>query len=118
MRRRSDTTFDQLSRPALRLAFCWFPYVLPLPYLWASPFTLLGLGLGLVGLCSGGKARVRDGAVEFYGGVKRSIDRLPGGQFVLGLTLGHVILGPTDAALDIARPDKLVHVRHFETWGP
>jgi hypothetical protein len=34
------------------------------------------------------------------------------------MTLGHTILGRTDAALDIARAHELVHVRQFERWGP
>jgi hypothetical protein len=32
--------------------------------------------------------------------------------------LGHVILGQTDASLDISRAHELVHVRQFEVWGP
>jgi hypothetical protein len=43
--------------------------------------------------------------------------RLSGGQFAIALTLGHTILGQTDAALDIARQHELVHVRQYERWG-
>jgi hypothetical protein len=90
-----------------------------LAILWASPYTLLGLVLGLIGLCTGGKCRIRGRAIEFYGGgVKWLITRLPHGQFTLALTLGHTILGQTDASLDVARTHEWVHVRQFEIWGP
>ncbi len=90
-----------------------------LAILWALPYTLLGLILGMVGLCTGGRARVRGRVVEFYGGgVKWLLQRFPDGQFTLALTLGHTILGQTDAALDIARGHEMVHVRQYERWGP
>lgn len=97
---------------------------MPLPlqilaYLWASPYTLMGLALGGVGLCTGGRARVRGRVFEFYGGgIKWLIHCLPDGQFVLAFTLGHTVFGPSDAALDISRDHELVHVRQFEIWGP
>jgi hypothetical protein len=87
--------------------------------LWASPYTMVGLVIGGIGLCTGGRARVRGRVIEFYGGgVKRLITLLPSGQFTLALTLGHTILGQTDAALDISREHELVHVRQYERWGP
>jgi len=87
--------------------------------IWASPYTLIGLIVGGLGLCTGGHARVRGKIIEFYGGaVSWLIKRLPAGQFTLALTLGHTVLGQTDAALDIARNHELVHVRQFERWGP
>jgi hypothetical protein len=90
-----------------------------LAILWASPYTLLGLSIGAVGLCTGGRAQVREGVVEFHGGgVKWLITHLPHGQFTLAVTLGHTVLGQTDAALDIARDHERVHVRQFERWGP
>jgi len=86
---------------------------------WASPYSLLGLAIGAVGLCTGGRARFRDGAIEFYGGaVKWLIVRLPSGQFTLAITFGHVILGQTDAALDVAHGHERIHVRQYERWGP
>ncbi len=90
-----------------------------LAMLWASPYTLLGLILGMVGLCTGARGRIRGHVVEFYGGgVKWVLQRFPGGQFILAFTLGHTILGQTDASLDVARNHELVHVRQFERWGP
>ena len=98
-----------ISKMALRL----------LAVLWAFPYTLLGLVLGIAGICTGGRARVRGRVIEFYGGgVKWLLHRFPGGQFTLAFTLGHTILGQTDAALDISRDHELVHVRQFERWGP
>lgn len=87
--------------------------------LWASPYTALGLLIGLIGICTGGHARIRGPVIEFYGGgVKWLLHRFPHGQFTLAFTLGHTVLGQTDAALDICRGHELVHVRQFERWGP
>jgi len=87
--------------------------------LWASPYTLLGFLLGGIGVCTGGRARIRGGIIEFYGGgVKWLVTRLPFGQMTLAVTLGHTVLGQTGAALDIARDHERVHVRQFERWGP
>ncbi len=87
--------------------------------IWASPYTLLGLCLGLIGLCTGGRARIRGHVIEFYGGgVKWLLQRFPSGQFTLAFVLGHTVLGQTDAALDISRDHELIHVRQFERWGP
>lgn len=70
--------------------------------IWASPYTLLGLLIGSIGLLFGGHVRVIGRGIEFYGGgIKWFVHRLPNGQFTLALTLGHVILGQTDASLDI-----------------
>ncbi len=94
-------------------------FLLPLiQYVWTSPYTLLGLGFGMIGCCFGGRAQVRAGVVEFYdGGVKWMMTRLPGGQFTLAITFGHTILGQTQASLDIAREHEHVHVRQYERWG-
>ena len=87
--------------------------------IWASPYTLIGLLLGGIGLCTGGRARIRGRAIEFYGGaVKWLIIRLPHGQFTLAFTLGHTVLGQSDASLDISRAHETIHIRQFERWGP
>lgn len=89
-----------------------------LAFLWASPYTLLGGGVGLLGILTGGHGRRRGRAIEFYGGaVTWLLHRLPHGQFTLAMTLGHTILGSTDASLDIAREHEMVHVRQYERWG-
>ena len=87
--------------------------------LWALPNTLFGCAIGGVGLLFGGKVHLKGRTIEFYdGGTKWFIQRLPNGQFVLALTLGHSILGQTSAALDVSREHELVHVRQYERWGP
>lgn len=87
--------------------------------IWALPYTLLGLLIGGVGLCTGGKVRVRDRVLEFSGGaVKWFVTHLPLGQFTLAITLGHTVLGQSEASLDIAHDHEMVHVRQFERWGP
>jgi hypothetical protein len=86
---------------------------------WASPYTVLGLLIGSIGLLFGGRVRIMGHAIEFYdGGTKWFVHRLPNGQFILALTLGHVILGQTDASLDISRKHEAVHISQYERWGP
>ncbi|MEX0937180.1 MAG: hypothetical protein WDZ59_04915 [Pirellulales bacterium] len=93
--------------------------ILLLAYIWASPYTLIGLIIGLAGICTGGRGQVRGRILEFHGGfAKWFVVHLPFGQATLAMTLGHTILGQTDASLDIARDHEMVHVRQFERWGP
>ncbi len=62
---------------------------------------------------------MRGRAIEFYGGgVKWLIQRLPSGQMFLAITIGHTILGQTQAALDITRDHETVHIGQYERWGP
>ena len=87
--------------------------------LWALPNTLIGLCLGGIGLCFGGKVQLRGRAIEFYeGGTKWLIRRMPNGQYVLALTLGHTVLGQTAAALELSRSHEAVHIAQYERWGP
>ena len=86
---------------------------------WASPYTLMGLLLGAMGLATGGHGRVRGRAIEFHGGfVSWFVRHLPLGETTLAFTLGHTILGQTAASLDIAHNHEMVHVRQYEKWGP
>ena len=79
----------------------------------------MGLLLGGIGLCTGGRAQVRGRVLEFCGGgVKWLLQQFFWGEGAIALTLGHTVLGQTDAALDIAREHELVHVRQYERWGP
>ena len=90
-----------------------------LAYLWASPYTWLGCTVGVLGLCTGGKVRLLDGILEFHGGATQwCVRRLPLGESTLAITLGHTVLGQTEAGLDIAHDHEMVHVRQFERWGP
>ena len=109
MKRPKDPLSRAFINPPLRL----------LAILWASPYTLLGLFLGVVGISTGGRARIRGRTIEFYGGgVKWFLGRFFLGEGAMALTLGHTILGQTDAALDISRDHEMVHVRQYERWGP
>ena len=90
-----------------------------LAFLWASPYTLLGLALGAIGLCTGARVQRRGRVIEFYGGGARwLLERFFFGEGAMAFTLGHTVLGQTAASLDTARDHELVHVRQFECWGP
>lgn len=90
-----------------------------LKFLWASPYTFLGMAIGWIGLCTGGEVRARGRTLEFYGGVTTWFVRhLPTGPYTLAMTLGHTILGQSGEMLDTARLHELVHVAQFERWGP
>lgn len=87
--------------------------------LWASPYSAIGVTIGVMGLISGGRGRYRNGAIEFYGGATRWVVRhLPLGEFTAAMTLGHVIIGQTAELLDDCAEHERVHVRQFERWGP
>ena len=82
-------------------------------YLWAGPYTLAGLALGL--LC-GGRVRLVSGVVEIHGpGVRWVLEHLP--VSAAAMTVGHTVLGRDVRALDRTRRHERVHVRQFERWG-
>ena len=88
-------------------------------YAWALPTTSVGL-LFVPAALVGGKMRWVDGVLELQGGVVRffleNCTLLPGGASAM--TLGHVVLGRDQAALDRTRSHERVHVRQVERWGP
>ena len=83
-------------------------------YAWAAPTTAVGLTAGALTLATGGRAQVREGALEFYGGFATWLALKVGFG---AMTLGHVILGYDDWWLDKLRPHEQVHVRQVELWG-
>ena len=86
---------------------------------WASPYSVLGLLIGCLGVVTGGGMRRHGPVLEFHGGfVRWFVTHLPTGEFTLAMTLGHVVLGQSVAALDVSHQHELVHVRQFERWGP
>lgn len=89
-------------------------------YLWASPNTLLGLCWAVLARLTGGGWAVHSGVVEAYGGWAALALRY--GTLVRGgamaITVGHVVLGVSPAALDATREHERVHVRQYERWGP
>jgi hypothetical protein len=84
-----------------------------LAYLWAAPYTALGLLLGGMAMMFGASARLRRGALEFGGG--RLLRPVLG---FVAITFGHVILGVDHATLAAVRRHEHVHVRQYERWGP
>ena len=85
--------------------------------IWASPNTLLGIFIGFLGLLSGGRAQIRRGCLEFYGGLTTFFLKKTPVQ-AIAMTLGHTILGQSPEFLDSARDHEQVHVRQYERWGP
>jgi hypothetical protein len=89
-----------------------------LRYLWAAPYTLLGVAFGLLALVFGATLRLEHGVLEFCGGwLGRLIARLPQPLAFSAMTLGHVILAVDSAALRQLRQHEHVHVRQYERWG-
>jgi hypothetical protein len=93
-------------------------YLLLLQMLWALPWTLLGLTLGLIALFTGGSMQRVGRVVEFHGGILhwflRSVP-ITGGA--AAMTLGHVVIARTKDCLDRSREHELVHVAQYEQWG-
>jgi len=88
-------------------------------YLWAIPYTLLGLVLGGVAALFGAKVRRNHGVIEVYGGrAGAAVARLPHALGFSAMTLGHVILAVDRSALAQLRRHEHVHVRQYERWGP
>jgi hypothetical protein len=88
-------------------------------YLWAAPWTLFGIGWGVLGLFTGGRVQVVEGVVEFHSGLPAWLLRrapLVGGA--AAITFGHTVLARTLDDLDASRSHERVHVRQYERWGP
>jgi hypothetical protein len=88
-------------------------------YLWALPVTLLGLLIVLIARSSGGVQQRVDGVLEAAGGWPARVLRhgFPFSGSVAAITLGHVVVGVSLAALEQTRVHERVHVRQFERWG-
>lgn len=87
-------------------------------YLWALPVTLLGLLFVPIAGVRGEVRRV-GGVLELHGPAVAWILRhlIPVRGGAAALTLGHVVLGRSAAALDRTRAHERVHVRQVERWG-
>lgn len=90
-----------------------------LRYLWALPVTLLGMLVALIARGSGGGLQKVDGVLEATGGWPARVLRrgLPFSGAVAAITLGHVVVGVSLAALAATRAHERAHVRQFERWG-
>lgn len=90
-----------------------------LAVIWALPWTLFGLCIGLAGLLSGGGMQRIEGIIEFWGGaVQWLLRHAPLVRGASAITFGHVVLGQTRQNLDCSRTHERVHVRQYERWGP
>ena len=87
---------------------------------WAFPATLLGLLFAVPALLGRGRARRVDGVLEVSGGAAAlllaRVVPLPGGASAM--TLGHVVLGRDEEALERTRAHERVHVAQYEMFGP
>lgn len=88
-------------------------------YLWVMPVSILGLLVALIARSSGGSIEHVDGVLEAAGGWPARVMRrgLPFAGSVLAMTLGHVVVGTSLAALAETRDHERAHVRQFERWG-
>ncbi len=90
-----------------------------LRYLWAAPYTALGLLLGAFAILFGGQARRHHGVIEIFGGrLGEQLAGVPEPLRFSAMTLGHVILAVDRSALNQLRLHEHVHVRQYERWGP
>lgn len=90
-----------------------------LRYLWPLPVTLLGMLVALIARGSGGTLQQVDGVLEAGGGWPAWLLRrgFPFSGAVAAITLGHVVVGVSRAALASTRSHERAHVRQFERWG-
>ena len=82
-------------------------------YIWASPYTAIGL---LIGVAFGGKPQLVSGVFEIHSPrIAWLLTHLP--VRAAAMTMGHVVLGQTPLHLQRTRLHERVHVRQFERWG-
>ena len=87
-------------------------------YLWAMPWSLVGLLAALVVIPFGATARIGEGTLEVSGGrLGEWVTCLPSSFQICAITFGHIILGIDQASLSACRSHERVHVRQYERWG-
>jgi hypothetical protein len=87
--------------------------------LWALPWTLVGVAIGLVAVASGGGYQRVGRVHEFHGGWLRwFLRRIPIAGGAAAMTLGQAVIARTLSDLDFSRRHELVHVAQYERWGP
>ena len=84
-------------------------------YTWAAPTTMVGLLAGALTVCTGGRAQVREGTLEFHGGFSRWLAEK---WSFSAMTLGHVIIGRDPWCLDFCRDHEQAHVRRSNAGEP
>jgi hypothetical protein len=103
------------------------PPIAPLPRLllrgvaalWALPWTLVGVAIGLVAVLTGGGYQRIGRVHEFHGGwLNQLLRRVPIAGGAAAMTLGQSVIARTIADLEYSRDHELVHVAQYERWGP
>ncbi len=91
-----------------------------LRYLWASPYTLLGLFFVPLAFLTKGRMKTVDGVLEIHGGFVTWFLKhgLPVRGYIGALTLGHVVLGYNENLLSAYRRHEHAHVKQYEMLGP
>ena len=87
-------------------------------YAWASPASVVGLLLALLASGRGATIAVVDGVLEVAG--TRLARWLAHSAYFArfdAITLGHVVVGASPAALAHCRAHERVHVRQYERYG-
>ena len=84
-----------------------------LAFAWPLPYTLFGISVGLI---LGARFQRVDGVIEIYGRhVASLLAHMP--VPAMAMTMGHVVFGRDQSALEITRKHERVHVRQYERWG-
>ena len=84
-------------------------------YVWAAPTTVVGL----IGAFLADDIAVVAGVLEGSGPrIGQAFDVVAPHRSIMAMTLGHVVLARSGAALDATRAHERVHVRQCERWGP
>jgi hypothetical protein len=93
-------------------------FLLLLAIVWASPWSLIGVCAGLLGVATGGRVQRTGKVLEFYGGVLGwTLAKAPIVGGASAMTLGHVVLGRTFGDIEFTRDHEAVHVAQYERWG-
>lgn len=87
-------------------------------YVWASPYTLLGLWCVLVPW-SGARSIIRyRGTIGIVGpAIERALRRAPIPGGAAALTLGHSILATSSETFFETWEHEYIHVKQYERWG-
>ena len=123
MSRTNDAHHSDPSHPPGRLeswsgplATGWLKVLL---VVWALPWTILGVLLGVLAVLTGGRFVYRGIVWEFHGGfVTWLLHHVPLEHGAAAITLGHTVVGCSRQSLDACRPHELIHVAQYERWGP
>ncbi len=87
-------------------------------YVWAAPASVVGVLVALLAAGRGARVAVVDGVVEVVGTrLARALAHWAPRSGFHAITLGHVVIGTSPAALAQCRAHEQVHVRQYEYFG-